>query len=794
MTERGLVAALALAVGLAAQGAAAAEEAPAPPSAPTPSPPASPPATEPPVPPASSAPPMPDAAPSPAPEAAQPPTPPEPAPPTAGPALVAPTVDVIGRAPRALDRIPGTASLLRREDLRQLAPQSSSDVLRTVPGLHIVAEDGLGLRMNLGVRGLDPNRSRKILILEDGMPVTLNPYGSPEAYYSPPIERMDRVEVVKGSGQILWGPQTIGGVINYITREPPQKLGASADLRYGSFGYLLAQLGVGGTQGPIGWRIDAIHRRYEGPRRLDLSATDVTAKLRLKLAARTILGLKLSFYDESSAATYLGLSTPQLAADPTLSLAPHDRFNVRRYALGLTLSHLFTEKLMLKTVVYAYETQRLWRRQEFDRRDLGMSYERICDSLGRCGPRGAPDVLPDNDGGSVFFRQSTALRDRAFQVAGIEPRLSWSWAAPRVLTGELTALVRLHYERARTQIRIGAGPTSESGSPQDDEIRNGYALAAALQSRFSLWERLHITPGLRVESFFSDRRIVHGPTLLPDGTAVYREQDAFGRAVSYALIPGLGIAADVAEPLTLYGGVHRGYAPPRTQDAVSSSGQNLELDPELSWNFELGARLRLGRWLSADVAGFHMEFQNQIIPPSEAGGATSGGFNAGHSRHSGLEASVTFDPAPLFSASSFALPLTVNYTFLPIAEFVGGLYGGYRLPYAPEHLLYAQLRFVHRIGLSAQLGLSYVAAQFADKQDTVAPSLDGLLGELPEYAVLDARIGYTLRRAGLTFYVSGKNLTDRIYIANRAPAGIQPAGFRQIFGGIEFAWPPEPAR
>jgi Fe(3+) dicitrate transport protein len=250
----------------------------------------------------------------------------------------------------------------------------------------------------------------------------------------------------------------------------------------------------------------------------------------------------------------------------------------------------------------------------------------------------------------------------------------------------------------------------------------------------------------------------------------------------------------VAGPLTLYGGVHRGYAPPRTQDAVSSSGQNLELDPELSWNFELGARLRLGRWLSADVAGFHMEFQNQIIPPSEAGGATSGGFNAGHSRHSGLEASVTFDAAPLLSTPSFSLPLTVNYTFLPLAEFVSGLYGGNRLPYAPEHLLYAQLRFVHRIGLSMQLGLSYASAQFADKQDTVAPSLDGLLGELPEYAVLDARIGYTLRRAGLTFYLSGKNLTDRIYIANRAPAGIQPAGFRQIFGGIEWAFPPEPAR
>jgi Fe(3+) dicitrate transport protein len=268
--------------------------------------------------------------------------------------------------------------------------------------------------------------------------------------------------------------------------------------------------------------------------------------------------------------------------------------------------------------------------------------------------------------------------------------------------------------------------------------------------------------------------------------------DIFGSAYSWALIPGLGVAADVAGPLTLYSGVHRGYAPPRTQDAVGPTGENLQLDPELSWNFELGARLRLARWLTADVAGFHLEFENQIIPPSLAGGAVSANaFNTGHSRHTGLEASVTFDAATLLPVGrgSFSLPLTVNYTYLPVAHFVGERNDGNRLPYAPEHLLWAQLRFAHRVGLSAQLGLTYVSPQFADKENTEFPSRDGLIGIIPGYAVLDARVAYTLARAGLTFYVSGKNLTGQIYIASRAPEGIQPAGFRQFFGGIEWAWP-----
>jgi outer membrane receptor for Fe3+-dicitrate len=209
-----------------------------------------------------------------------------------------------------------------RDDLTQLAPQHAGDVLRTVPSVNVVGEDPMGLRLNLSIRGLDPNRSRKVLVLEDGVPVSLNPYGSPELYYTPPIERMERVEVVRGSGQILWGPQTLGGVIHYVTREPPRRLTLHADLRYGSFGYLLAALSAGDTQGAVGWRLDVLHRRFEGPRALDAAVTDVNGQLRLQLSPRATLRLKLDFYDESSRATYLGLKPHSLCATPRSASPP----------------------------------------------------------------------------------------------------------------------------------------------------------------------------------------------------------------------------------------------------------------------------------------------------------------------------------------------------------------------------------------------------------------------------------------------------------------------------------------
>ncbi len=715
-----------------------------------------------------------------------------PAAPTRAPfegALVAPRVDVLGTAPRTLDRVPGSATLVRREDLEQLAPQSASDVLRTVPGVNVVPEDGIGLRINVGIRGLDPNRSRQVLVLEDGVPVSMNPYGSPELYYSPPIERMDRVEVVRGSGQILWGPQTVGGVINYITRDPPRRPSAGIDLRAGNGGYLLAVAHAGATHGNIGWRIDAVHRRFDGPRALDLGLTDVSARLRLQLSPRSILGVKLNVYREDSASTYLGLTTPQLARDPTFNGASNDRFTVNRYALALTHQLALSGAVMLRTTLYAYQIERAWRRQEYDRTGALADYERACDPTGRCGAVGSANLDLTRDGGSVYFRRSAAIRDRVFGVFGIEPRLTWAWHAGDDVQGELTGVVRFHTERADDQLRISSLPTVNAGVPIDAEFRTGYAVAAAVQHRFTFWDRLTVTPGLRVESFWSERAITRASSTDASGNSTARDVDIRGSAHSIALIPGLGVSAEVARPLTLYTGVHRGYAPPRTKDAVSPSGQNLQLDPELSWNTELGARLRLGRWFHADVAGFWLEFENQIIPPSESGGAVAAsGFNTGHSRHVGVEASATFDLAPLAfgDGAPFALPLTVNYTWLPTADFVGGLFGGNRLPYAPAHTLYAQLRFVHRAGLSAQVAVNHVAAQFADKENTPFPSVDGLVGTLPAYTTVSARVGWEFRGTGITVYVAGNNLTDQIYIANRAPQGIQPAGFRQVFLGL--AW------
>ncbi|HWR53299.1 MAG TPA: carboxypeptidase regulatory-like domain-containing protein, partial [Bryobacteraceae bacterium] len=164
-------------------------------------------------------------------------------------------VSVIGDAPEAaLREIPGSASFVRRRELEETRPVDANEVLRRQPGVNVREDSGpAGLRMNIGVRGLNPDRSRTLLVLEDGLPLALAPYGEPEMYYSPPIDRMIGVEILKGSGSIVYGPQTIGGVLNFITPEPPLRQQTTVDLTGGQYGFFSGQASHGGTKGRAGW-------------------------------------------------------------------------------------------------------------------------------------------------------------------------------------------------------------------------------------------------------------------------------------------------------------------------------------------------------------------------------------------------------------------------------------------------------------------------------------------------------------------------------------------------------------
>ena len=114
----------------------------------------------------------------------------------------------IGDSTATLRRLPGVITVVDAATLTSSRVFTATEALRKVPGVNVRDEEGFGLRPNIGIRGLNPTRSTKVLLLEDGVPFTIAPYGDNASYYHPPIERFESVEVLKGSGQIAYGPVT----------------------------------------------------------------------------------------------------------------------------------------------------------------------------------------------------------------------------------------------------------------------------------------------------------------------------------------------------------------------------------------------------------------------------------------------------------------------------------------------------------------------------------------------------------------------------------------------------------
>ena len=651
-----------------------------------------------------------------------------------------PSINVIDRQEGGASSIPGAIDIISPEEMEMIQPASLQDALKIVPGVNARDEEGYGAIPNIGIRGLSPNRSTKVLILEDGAPIQPSLFLSNASYYSPPVERISSIEVLKGATGLRYGPNTIGGVINYQSKTPLKDGIVKGKL--GSHGYRLLELeaGTSSEQKSMGGGINLITSEANGFRNNGYRMNDILVKGGMAIGQSQWLGLKLTRYENEINTSYVGLRPDEFIHTPTKNPAPDDQFLSNRTSFDINHELEIDTSTKLKTLMYWSQLERnFWRRDVASKTRQGTSFV--------------------DCGGTAYC---VTGRNRNFDMLGIDSRLFTNYQAFGI-QNESEIGVRLHSETMSNKTeRSNAGPRARTGVITGNENNDAKAVALYLQNRFLFTDQFAVTPGVRVESYRQNRK---------------NEMNGVqGQANNTELVPGIGATWQLAPELQLYSSVYKGFAPAMISAAISGDGVDQKLDAERSMNIEFGFRGQAQKW-TYEGAAFRMDFSNQIVNQALSGGISK--TNGGQSLHQGAEGALGY-------AITSAWSVLANATYIPVAEFKGGALGpiGNRIPYTPKVTGNLGLNY-SKDGLKSFLNAYHVSSQYADSANTVQESNDGTKGLIPSFTTLNWSIVYSPQK-DLKLFGVVRNLFDKKFISGRSPDGIFPGAERNFELGLAY--------
>jgi Fe(3+) dicitrate transport protein len=679
-----------------------------------------------------------------------------------------PVITVIGDRIR-LDSIPGSATVIDADILTESRVFTINEAMRKVAGVFARDEEGLGLRPNLGVRGLNPTRSSKVLLLEDGIPIAYAPYGDNASYYHPPVDRFERIEVLKGSGQVAYGPHTVGAVINYITPPVPDDRAGRLVAAIGNKDFREIHGEMGDRFGDTGFIAHGTCKETDGARdNMHFEVGDLNLKVLHEFSERQAVTFRASYYDESSQVTYSGLTLAEWQADPYQNPFKYDQMDAQRFGTSVTHRFELSPAVTFTTnAYYTYFNRDWWRQSSNSAQRPNDASDPACAGMTNlyttCGNEG---------------------RLRQYWTAGLEPRVSVEHGLFG-LDNLTEAGIRFHVEG---QFRVQAnGDTPTSREPgtgrnagiREDSDRSVAARSAFVQNRFD-FGRWTVTPGVRFEHVDYER--------------TDKLTGAAGASTIDEVVPGVGATFEALPETVVFAGVHRGFAPPGVADVVTAAGGSVDLDAELSWNYELGVRGNPRDGLSYEATLFRMDFENQIVPASVAGGSGAALTSAGETLQQGLELSGSASSTG-FVEWPIEVFVRTAYTWLADAEYVGERYSsvagfstvsvtGNRLPYAPEHLLSGTVGVRTGFGLEVALEGVYTSSSFTDDLNTVEVIANGQRGEIPGYTVWNLTANYDLPLCDCTVFATAKNLGDTLYVADMS-RGLIPGMPRLLQAGFE---------
>jgi Fe(3+) dicitrate transport protein len=688
----------------------------------------------------------------------------------------------------------GSVTLIDELELEKFEYDDIGRILATVPGVNIRQEDGYGLRPNIGFRGVTPERSKKINIMEDGVLIGPAPYSASAAYYFPNTTRMTAIEVTKGPSTIKYGPNTVAGTLNLISRQVPEGQEGALDIGVGTDNYGKLHAYYGNTINDFGFLIEGLHFKADGFKELDgggdtgFDKSDLMAKFNYRLDGddySQLIELKLSYGEETSDETYLGLTDSDFAENPYRRYASSqlDQMNWEHQQVQLT-HHIKFSNFDATTRVYRNDFERDW-----------FKVNEFSSSLGGFVPT-LQQILrdPTSEQNLPYYQTLTGDRDstlreilvlstnaREYYSQGMQIDFAWDLGLFG-LEHEIEGGIRFHEDQIERNhiednffVRSGnLQSTGEATKPTSTNTEKTEALSVYIQDTLQ-FQDLSLTVGVRGESIKGDYQ----------NRAPGREQD-FLKKTNRIWLPSISAYYKLSEFSGLFGGVHSGFVP-------TSPVQTAEIKTERSVNYELGYRY-VNSGQKAEVIGFFTDYSNLKESCSVSAGCdTDLEFNAGEVDIYGVEATLS-DTYKI--NSQLSLPWSIVYTHTE-SEFKDTFYSvftqwgfvneGDGVPYLANDVLAISLSLT-----TNDWQISMLASYSGEMKESAQTALTGdqrdsaLAGLKTQASVnVDLSGSYDLTSHS-QLYAKIDNIFDVAKISSRRPFGARPTKPRQFQVGYKY--------
>ena len=658
-----------------------------------------------------------------------------------------------------------------------LATNNARQIYGQVAGLNIYQNDDAGLQLNIGGRGLDPNRTSNFNTRQNGYDISADVLGYPESYYTPPSESLSEIQVIRGAASLQYGTQ-FGGLVNFKMKDPNPTRFMEVKSRntYGSYGLYTNFTSLSGTKEKFGYYTFFNYKEGNGFRsHSNFSSRNLFFKLNYDFSERTKATAEITYLD------YLakqggGLNDLMFNNNPYQSNRSRNWFDINWLLYNAKINHEFSERTRFSLNLFGLNAQR---------KALGFRTNRV-------------------DQVDSFEERDLIIGD--FKNFGFESRLIHNY---KFFKKNSTALLGFKFYKANNTGR--QGPGSNGSGPEfnfqtnqypDYPAQSDYVYPNLNTSLFGekliyISEIFSITPGFRFEYIntesqgFTKRINLDGAgNVILNQTDYYDEQ----RKRSFTLL-GLGISYKPTNFIEFYGNLSQNYRSVTFAD-ISIINPAFVISPDITdekgSTMDVGVRGIYKNYISYDISLFSLIYDDRIgflqkLFPD--GNVRSERGNIGKARIFGFESLFDLNINKLFSLDNNIQSNIFFNTSVIDSKYTSsqanGIVGN-RVEFVPRLNFKTGIKFSYK-DFTTNFLYSYISEQFTDATNAIDSNIGGVIGAIPSYNILDFGLSYKWKNFRLESGIN--NALNNSYFTRRATGypgpGIIPSPPRNFYVTLE---------